>query len=79
MFIYGGQLYGDMWHLSIISIFIIIDKLIIFWPSNKFCELDFDTFPFAKANYMVTHGIFLSPLIIYFLINYVSRPWVGYE
>jgi hypothetical protein len=45
--IYGMSLYfmhlhystmvahGDTWHLNIISIFIIINKLIISWPSNK--------------------------------------------
>jgi hypothetical protein len=35
MFICEAQLYGDMWHLNIVSMFISIDKLIIYRPSNK--------------------------------------------
>jgi hypothetical protein len=44
----------------------LINKLMTSWPSNKNCGWDFDTFPFVKANYMVTHGKCLSPLIIIF-------------
>jgi hypothetical protein len=32
---FEGQLYGDTWHLKLISIFIIINELIIFEPSYK--------------------------------------------
>ncbi len=35
MFICEGQLYGVIWHSNIISIFVIINKLIISWPSIK--------------------------------------------
>jgi len=35
IFYFMGVVHGDTWHLNLVSIFIIIDKLIIFQSSNK--------------------------------------------
>jgi hypothetical protein len=61
-----------MWRLNIISIFIIVNKLIIF-PIK--CEYDFDTCPFVKANYVVTCGNLKSPLI--FFKNKLGKLVIG--